>query len=106
MTNNWGSESRRAVVWVVGCSALVLALPSIFVSLNSEYWYPRIYAFWVIAPPSWFFVEYYFVFNRKEDPNSLERFKVGQDVAQKFWAALLVLLAGIGYFRWHLSLGK
>ena len=60
---------------------------------------------WVIAPPSWFFVEYYFVFDRKEDPDALERFKVGQDIAQKFWAALLVLLAGIGYFQWHLSLG-
>jgi hypothetical protein len=30
--------------------------------------------------------------------------KAGQDVSQKFWAALIVLLAGIGYFQWHLSI--
>jgi hypothetical protein len=53
---------------------------------------------------SWFFIEYHFVFNRKDDPNAVEQIKMSQDVAQKFWAALLVLLAGIGVFQWHLSL--
>jgi hypothetical protein len=91
-------------VWFVGISAISFATVSVFVSLHSQYWYPRIYAFWIIVPPSWFFVEFYFVFGRRDDPHALELVKVGQDVAQKFWAALLVLLAGIGYFKWHLSL--
>ena len=104
MPNNWGSPLRRALVWGVGCSALILAVISIKLSLSSQYWYPRVYAFWVIAPPSWFFVEYYFVFDRKSDAGAVEQLKIGQDVSQKFWAALLVLLGGIGYFRWHLTL--
>jgi hypothetical protein len=104
MTNLWGSSWRRVVVWIVGCSAIVLACITLCISLYSRYWYPRIYAFWIIFPPSWFFIEYHFVFNRKEDPDALDRFKVGQDVAQKFWAALILLLAGVGYFRWNFSL--
>jgi hypothetical protein len=58
----------------------------------------------VIGPPSWFFIEYFFVFDRRQDRLALEQFKVGQDIAQKFWAALLLLLAGIGYFKWHVSI--
>jgi len=61
MPNNWGSPLRRGLVWIVGCSALILAIASVNLSLYSQHWYPRVYAFWVIAPPSWFFVEYYFV---------------------------------------------
>jgi hypothetical protein len=104
MPSNWGSKGRQVVVWVVAWTFIVGALVSVLVSLRSLYWYPRIYAFWIIAPPGWFFVEYNFVFNRKDDPQALERFKVGQGMAEKFWASLLVLLAGIGYFQWHLSL--
>ena len=65
--------------------------------------YPRIYAFWIIFPPSWFFIEYHFVFDRKEDPNALDQFRLGQDIAQKFWAALILLLGGVGYFKWNFS---
>jgi hypothetical protein len=104
MPNTWGSTKRQVVVWIVGLTAIGLAVTSIGLSLRSQYWYPRVYAFWIIAPPSWFFIEYHFVFNRKDDPHAIEQIKIGQDVAQKFWAALLVLLAGIGVFQWHLSL--
>jgi hypothetical protein len=101
--NVWGSWWRRAVVWIVGLSAIAFGIVTLYLSLHSLYWYPRVYALWVIAPPGWFFVEYYFIFDRRDDPHALELIKIGQDVAQKFWAALLVLLAGIGYFQWHLS---
>jgi hypothetical protein len=99
----WGSKWRQVVVWVVGIASLGLVVWTVCLSLRSLYWYPRVYAFWIIAPPAWFFVEFYFVFDRRDDPDSVALLKAGQDVAQKFWAALLVLLAGIGYFEWHLS---
>jgi hypothetical protein len=104
MSNTWGSLGRSAVVWVVGVTSVLLGVLSILISLRSRYWYPRIYAFWVIAPPAWFFIEYHFIFDRKDDELALQQLQTGQDVAQKFWAALLVLLAGIGYFQWNLTL--
>jgi hypothetical protein len=104
MDNVWGSSRRRVAVWIVGLSAIIVSVGSVYLSLHSQHWYPRVYAFWVIAPPGWFFVEFYFIFDRRDDPHALELIKAGQDVAQKFWGALLVLLAGIGYFQWHLSL--
>jgi hypothetical protein len=103
-TTTWGSKRRQAVVWVVGTVSLVLAVLTLWISLRSSYWYPRIYFFWIIAPPAWFFVEFYFVFDRRDEPDMVDLVKAGQDVSQKFWAALIVLLAGIGYFQWHLSI--
>ena len=107
MQNTWGDAQdwgwRRAVVWVVACASIALAFWSVFdLSLRSRRLYSLVYAFWVIGPPIWFFVEYHFIFNEKAA--RLEHLQYAQDVAQKFWAALLVLLAGIGYFQWHLSL--
>ena len=90
-------------MWVVGLTSLLLGALSVWVSLRSRYWDPRIYAFWVIAPPAWFFIEYHFI-GRKDGEFALQQLQAGQDVAQKFWAALLVLLAGIGYFQWKLTL--
>lgn len=98
--NDWGS--RRIVVYIVGCGAVATAILSVIISLRSFRLYPWVYGFWIITPPMWFFAEYHFIFKRKDD--RLEQFKYMQDLAQKFWAALLVLLAGIGYFKWHLSL--
>jgi hypothetical protein len=100
----WGSRRRQAVVWVVGIASLGLAVWTVCLSLRSSYWYPRLYAFWIIAPPAWFFIEFHFVFDRKDDPDAVALLNAGQDVTQKFWGALLVLLAGIGYFKWHLSI--
>ena len=107
MPNAWGDNDawgfRRIVVWIVGLLSAVLAVWSIIdLSQRSLYWYSRVYGFWVIAPPIWFFFEYNFIF--KKVHSNLELLKYGQDVAQKFWAALLVLLAGIGYFKWNLTL--
>lgn len=109
MANIWGDPSdwgwRRVVVWIVAFAAIALAGWSVFdLSLRSLRWYSWVYGSWVIGPPIWFFFEYHFVFSRKDD--RLEQFKYAQDLAQKFWAALLVLLAGIGYFQWHLSLSS
>ncbi len=99
----WGSKPRQYLVWAVGITAVGIAIWTVRLSLRSLYWYPWVYAFWVIAPPIWFFIEFYFIFDRRNEPEIVALLKAGQDVAQKFWAALLVLLAGIGYFQWHLG---
>jgi len=54
---------------------------------------------WALAPPIWFFCEYYLLFNTQfsdgDDENyerKFERFKHGQDVARNMWAATGILL--------------
>ncbi|HEX7158675.1 MAG TPA: hypothetical protein VF214_06660 [Edaphobacter sp.] len=54
---------------------------------------------WVIAPPIWFWYEYFFLYpdtNITPKP-SLDEFKHGQEQASKIWLALVTLLLGL-YF--------
>jgi hypothetical protein len=56
--------------------------------------------FWVLAPPIWFFVEYFAVANNcivgfpGDDPN-LKKIKDYADYASKVWAAVLGLLVAL-----------
>jgi hypothetical protein len=102
--NIWGNDLRQRIIYGAACVSTLLVAVTIPASYFCEKWFYWIYGFWVIAPPSWFFVEFFFVFGRRDDKHALDLFKMGQDVAQKFWAALLVLLTGIGHLRWHISL--
>ena len=102
--NIWGGPWRHRTIQVVGIASVALVITTVPAAYYCKNWFWGIYAFWVIGPPTWFFLEYFFVFGRRDEPHALELLKAGQDVAQKFWAALLVLLAGIGHVRWDLSL--
>jgi len=53
--------------------SVVLAILTVCVSLRSQYWYPRIYGFWIIASSIWFFTEYHFIFNRKDDDTARDQ---------------------------------
>jgi hypothetical protein len=104
MASTWSiddNDGRRTAVRIVGVVSGVLAALSIIASLLCRGWYPWIYGCWIMGPPLWFFAEYFFIFNRKDEETAREQLKIGQDLAQKIWAALIVLLAGIGYFRWE-----
>ena len=53
---------------------------------------------WVIAPPAWFWYEYYRLYKKCNWPAAdLDGFKYGQDQASKIWLALVTLLLVI-YF--------
>ncbi len=79
-----------------------------------QVWKVCLLAPWVILPPIWFSVEYYYLYPTtlpKEEKvatadapaaaevlkDSLERFKQGQEESSKVWLALVTLLTGI-YF--------
>ncbi|MFO1351086.1 MAG: hypothetical protein U1F68_10610 [Gammaproteobacteria bacterium] len=49
-------------------------------------------AFWTIAPPLWFFIEYFWLFKRFSDPDKLELFKHGQQVSASIWAGVVAFL--------------
>jgi hypothetical protein len=57
---------------------------------------------WVLAPPIWFWYEYFFLYSTYTAPSGaakplLEEFKHGQDQSAKIWLALVTLLFGL-YF--------
>lgn len=59
-----------------------------------EYIYPFL-ATWVIAPPIWFWCEYFFVYRKYGDPKAFDSFKHGQQVSIAIWAALALFLNGL-----------
>ena len=62
-------------------------------------WQAGILAFWVLAPPLWFWLEYFFFFKDTPcgDRGAFDMFKHGQDQAAKIWLALITVLLGL-YF--------
>jgi len=81
-----------------------------------------ILGFWIIAPPVWFAIDYFLVFNHQwpqavdtvhavgahaadaaHVAEMFDRFKYGQEVASKTWLALVTLLTGL-YFGKDFSL--
>lgn len=62
-------------------------------------WKVALLLFWVVIPPSWFWLQFYALY-RYDDPKKREyweKFKYGQDIASKIWLALVSALT-ILYF--------
>jgi hypothetical protein len=64
-----------------------------------KFWQALTLSFWVLVPPIWFWVEYFFLFKRTptSDRGEFDEFKHGQDQAAKIWLALITVLLGL-YF--------
>jgi hypothetical protein len=61
-----------------------------------------VYAIWTLVPPAWFFLEYNFLFpsELKVKDVALEDMKYTQELASKFWIALVALLTAALLFRY------
>jgi hypothetical protein len=105
-------HSERLFVGRKRTAITVLAVGAVFAALVSAATIPHcsfrlavsIYVAWILVPPSWFFVEWVWLFESRRDPFRLEQFKVTVDLAQKFWGAVLLLLGSELYFIHHISL--
>lgn len=53
-------------------------------------------AIWAVAPPTWFFYEYFFVYPKAGRPGTWEAFKYGQQTAVAIWAGVTATLYGLG----------
>ena len=49
-------------------------------------------AIWTLAPPLWFFCEWFVLFDNHQDENAVKQFKEGQAAASKLWAAVLIVM--------------
>lgn len=54
-----------------------------------------VWVVWALAPPLWFWYEYFFLFKNRGPADAFEAFKYGQDVASKVWLAVVAVLSGI-----------
>lgn len=54
-------------------------------------------AVWAIAPPVWFWIEYWWLFRAQDhsDGSALEYFKTGQDNSKAVWAAFVLVLGAL-----------
>lgn len=50
-------------------------------------------AVWAVTPPVWFWFEYFYLYRRYGNPDTLELFKYGQQVAAAIWAGIAISLA-------------
>lgn len=52
---------------------------------------------WAIVPPTWFVIEYFFIFLPNSNEESFKYLSYGQSVASKLWAAMSALITLIIY---------
>ncbi|HEX2207771.1 MAG TPA: hypothetical protein VHG93_08810, partial [Longimicrobium sp.] len=57
-------------------------------------WALQVYAIWIVLVPLWFLAEHAFFVKGQSLPTRRDRFRYNQELAQKFWAAV-VLIFGI-----------
>ena len=50
---------------------------------------------WAVVPPIWFWIEFFWIYDAYGRPNSLERFRYGQQVSVAIWAGVTLSLAGL-----------
>ena len=87
----------------VGILSLLFAIVCIWLgfdpprSLAWDYWKRVIIAIWIVGPPTWLFIDYFFLYKRWGLDNSFPSFKHGQEVVAKFWIGVSTLLSGL-YF--------
>src|SRR5881628_2752901 len=93
-------EQRKAHFWIVfltailGVAVVMMTIWTAYKSLCSRdafYLYITI-AVWAIAPPVWFWLEYFTVYLRWGKRESFDLFKYGQQVAAGIWAGVLATL--------------
>ena len=84
---------RRVLITSLGVAGVGTAVLSVFLVRISREAAIATYAFWAIAPPTWFFVEWVWLFDSAGDSHRLAQFKTTTELAQKFWGSVLVLLA-------------
>jgi hypothetical protein len=94
-----GSPAYK-IIRVVKYGSMLLALLTLYFVIAA--WRSRnplpVYIFaavWAIAPPVWFWFEYFKVYRKYGNPDTLELFKYGQQVAIGIWAAIALTLFAV-----------
>jgi hypothetical protein len=83
---------RKTLQYWLGTFAVVCAFASLLISYNVPACRAFVLCIWAIAPPMYFWYEYYWLY----DPaTSLDQFKYGQEVSRNIWAGVLAALIAL-----------
>ena len=63
-----------------------------------------LYAIWTIGVPSWFALEFIFIYDKRTP--SLEEWKVNVDLTKSAWISVAVVLAAVFAVRTHLDFSE
>jgi hypothetical protein len=80
------------VAFVVSILLLIATFVVVYCSWGGQRSIVPLYTFigfWAVGPPVWFWFEYFCVYRKHGDPDTLELFKYGQDVSKAIWAGVL-----------------
>lgn len=94
----------KAVLWLARLLATVLLVSSawaIYVFYACRYDVPLkvVLGCWLIGPPAWFAIEYFYIYRPNSHRLDFEQLKYGQDVMAKVWLAVVALMAAILKFN-------
>lgn len=89
---------------LMAAGSLLLGMTSVGNSIAHKTRKEILYAIWVLGPPIWFFIEYFYLFRQHGKPECIETFRYGQELASRIWLALVAVL-GFLFFGKEL-LGK
>jgi outer membrane protein OmpA-like peptidoglycan-associated protein len=89
--------TRPALVTVAAGAAIILLLVTAAAAVFAWNTHsPRLLyalaAIWAVAPPAWFWFEYFYLYRPLGNPEAFEQFKYGQQVAVAIWAGVALAL--------------
>jgi hypothetical protein len=88
---------KKIVAITLGVLGVVAAIFSLFATSAQEETRQLILAAWVILPPIYFWLEYYFLCD-KIPPKELEEYKMFRELSRDVWAGIAAALA-VAYFK-------
>ncbi len=78
---------------LVGGIVLIISIWAVFSPKARRAYLWRLLFFWTFAPPAWFVLDYFVLYKTWGVDKTFEAFQYGQEVAAKFWAGGLALVA-------------
>jgi len=89
----YSKRPKRVLAAAIAGVALLLVTPVFAVIAWHQKDPTKLYilgAVWAVAPPVWFWYEFFFLFRVLGDPAGFEHFKYGQQVAVAIWAGIAI----------------
>lgn len=89
----YSKRPKRVLAAAIAGVALLLVTPVFAVIAWHQKDPTRLYilgAVWAVAPPVWFWYEFFFLYRVRGDPAGFEQFKHGQQVAVAIWAGVAI----------------
>jgi hypothetical protein len=98
---NWLVFAIGAVATAAGAFTVYHMFGIVQPDIEQKKWAGKMLTLWVLLPPIWFWLEYWLLFRRDKNCQTLEkleRFKFAVDLGKNVWLALVILLGAL-YFE-------